>query len=169
MTTIPRRHFTASAVVLAELNSDRPTVLLVHHRKSGLWLYPGGHIEAGETPAEAALREVREETGVAVRPIGGRQFTHPAVLDHPRPWAIIEMPVTDADGSHRHIDMVYMCEVVGSAVIDPQLAEVESARWVPLDQVDSLATPAELLSLIQKAADWAIVSAKWHVKGGSYG
>jgi len=38
--------------------------LLLKHKKLGMWLPPGGHIDEGETPDEAALREVREETGL---------------------------------------------------------------------------------------------------------
>jgi hypothetical protein len=49
VTTI--RHYTASAVVLDD--SDR--VLLVHHNKVGQWLYPGGHTDPNEGPAQAAL------------------------------------------------------------------------------------------------------------------
>jgi NUDIX domain len=47
------RHFTASAIVL----DDNGRVLLVHHNKVGLWLYPGGHIDPNEDPAQSALRE----------------------------------------------------------------------------------------------------------------
>jgi mutator protein MutT len=47
-------------------------VLLVRRAKpprAGEWTLPGGRIEIGEAPADAAVREVREETGVAVRAI----------------------------------------------------------------------------------------------------
>ena len=50
------RHFTASGIVL----SGDDHVLLVEHRKLGCWLYPGGHIDANEDPAQAVLREVVE-------------------------------------------------------------------------------------------------------------
>ena len=40
-------------------------VLLIHHKKLNLWLPVGGHIEPGETPEDAILREVQEEVGCA--------------------------------------------------------------------------------------------------------
>lgn len=45
------------------------TVLLIKHKKLGLWLNPGGHIDPGELPHEAAEREFYEETGVFVEAI----------------------------------------------------------------------------------------------------
>ena len=42
-------------------------VLLHYHKKVRLVLPPGGHIEPNETPAESAIREVKEETGLEVR------------------------------------------------------------------------------------------------------
>lgn len=44
-------------------------VLLVHHNKFDKWVPAGGHIEPGETPAEAASREFLEETGINVEVI----------------------------------------------------------------------------------------------------
>jgi 8-oxo-dGTP pyrophosphatase MutT (NUDIX family) len=51
------RHWTASAIIL---HPSGRSVLLIGHVKSGLLLYPGGHLAAAETLAEAAIREVRE-------------------------------------------------------------------------------------------------------------
>jgi 8-oxo-dGTP diphosphatase len=59
------------AVGVAVVESDR--VLLVRRRyppMQGAWAFPGGFLEAGETPARAARREVLEETGVRVRLAG---------------------------------------------------------------------------------------------------
>ncbi len=48
-------------------NEDRTEVLLVKRRDIPVWVLPGGGVDAGETPAEAALRETREETGYTVK------------------------------------------------------------------------------------------------------
>jgi 8-oxo-dGTP pyrophosphatase MutT (NUDIX family) len=57
----PRIHLVSYFVVLDGVEGK---FLLVDHRKSGLWLPPGGHVEPGEHPQEAVRREVREELGV---------------------------------------------------------------------------------------------------------
>src|SRR3712207_2907004 len=62
------RHFTVSVFVVWE-----GKVLLHFHRKLGMWLPPGGHIERDELPDDAALREVYEETGLRVALVGERR------------------------------------------------------------------------------------------------
>lgn len=145
------RHFTASAIVLDDL--DR--VLLVHHNKVGRWLYPGGHLDPDEDPAQAAQREVLEETGVHSRVIGHDEFVHPAVATHPSPYTIIEMDVYDvAVGAHRHIDFVYVLRAT-SSTLAARRAEVRDVRWVPVAGVGALDTPPELPALVASAAAWA--------------
>jgi 8-oxo-dGTP pyrophosphatase MutT (NUDIX family) len=146
------RHFTASAIVLDGHNR----VLLVHHNKLGRWLYPGGHIDPNEDPAQAAQREVLEETGIHTQVIShSAMFTHPAVTTHATPYTIIEMDVTDAAvGPHRHIDLVYVLRAV-SGNLTAQLDEVRSVRWVPIEELAHLDTPSELPALVDAAAAWA--------------
>jgi 8-oxo-dGTP pyrophosphatase MutT (NUDIX family) len=59
-------HITCTGLVIAP---DGERVLLVHHRRLGRWLLPGGHVEPGDASAEdAARREVVEETGAVLLP-----------------------------------------------------------------------------------------------------
>lgn len=66
MTVVPQ----AGGVVVRS-DGERLSILLVRAKKNPrLWIFPKGHIEAGESPADAALREVREEAGVDGELIG---------------------------------------------------------------------------------------------------
>lgn len=58
------KHFTASVWITSTGKPKK--ILLVHHKKLGRWMQPGGHIEKFENPVEAAIREVKEETGLDI-------------------------------------------------------------------------------------------------------
>jgi 8-oxo-dGTP pyrophosphatase MutT (NUDIX family) len=112
----PEAHFTASAVVV---DAAGERTLLVHHRKSGSWFQPGGHFEPDDaSPAHAALREAREETGLAVHLHGDA----PLDVDvHWIPW-----------DEHWHLDLRYL--VVAEGEPDPQAAEVHAAEWLTWEE-----------------------------------
>lgn len=57
----PRNEYSAGVVI----HAGSPRQYLLLHYPSGHWDFPKGHIEAGETELQAALREVTEETGIA--------------------------------------------------------------------------------------------------------
>ena len=63
------KHFCASAFII---NPKDKKILLVKHSDYDKWLQPGGHIEDDETPEEAAIREVYEETGIKIKLLGER-------------------------------------------------------------------------------------------------
>ena len=100
-------HVTASAVVVG----PRGTVLH-RHRLLGRWLQPGGHLEAGESPPEAARREVAEETGLAAEhPEGG-----PLLLR-------LDVHAAGAALDHTHLDLCYL---LAGPDRDPEPGEGES-------------------------------------------
>ncbi len=126
------RHFTATGYIV---NPARTRTLLVHHRKLGIWLPPGGHLNPDELPHEAALREVLEETGVHARLVPTDEpvltTTGPGVTELPRPWLLLEqrIPATAREPGHRHIDLCYLLEADDLAPPRAQDAEVTAARW----------------------------------------
>lgn len=89
-------------------------VLLLHHRKLNKWLPPGGHIEAGETPDEAAVREVWEETGIRVELVGERALAVEQPYQLVRPRGI---QLESIAPGHEHIDLVYIARVMGDTVL----------------------------------------------------
>lgn len=61
--TNPVSHFCALVAVYDPRNKK---VFAVNHRKAGMWLFPGGHIEENELPKENVIREIKEELGLDV-------------------------------------------------------------------------------------------------------
>lgn len=143
------RHLTASMVVL---DPEAATVLLVHHKATGKWMFPGGHVDEDETPAEAALREVREETGVNARVAGQPVMLLPGMAWHPSPWLTAEIPAPakperpgkPAEPAHTHIDLLFVGIADSRAQVTARLDEVTSARWVAVDGLDGVAARAEV-------------------------
>lgn len=107
-----------------------------------------------EDPAIAAIREVREETGLEIELICESPFSHPKIRAIPRPFAIIEGEVTDRKiGVHLHVDSVYVARPLTATVTLNY--EATGYRWVPVAEVASLPVPAELPALIAAAARYA--------------
>lgn len=101
-------------------------VLLVKRRNepdAGLWGFPGGHVDLGETAMEAAARELHEETGVMAHPV--RYLTNVDVIEH------------HEDGLIRfHFLLVaVLCDYVSGEPIAQD--DVSEARWSRVDDVVS--------------------------------
>ncbi|HMC41280.1 MAG TPA: NUDIX domain-containing protein, partial [Acidimicrobiales bacterium] len=117
-------HVTGSAVVLG------PDGILLHrHKRLGLWLQPGGHLEAGETPWAAARREAEEETGLTFRAWPG-----------PRP-ELAHVDVHAGGGGHTHLDLRYLLEVEGDPVPRPPAGESQDVRWFAWAEAVEVADP----------------------------
>src|SRR5687767_8768669 len=82
--------------------------LLLLHRKLGKWLPPGGHIDQHELPDVAALREVKEETGLDVALLDVGSPLGP-VRRLAQPLCILQEQISPG---HEHIDLIYVARVL---------------------------------------------------------
>jgi len=102
-------HVTSSAIVVG-----RPGVLLLRHRRLGIWVQPGGHLDPGEPLAAGAAREAAEETGLAVaHPPGGPVLTH--------------VDVHAGGRGHTHLDLRWLLLADGQP--QPPPGESQDVAW----------------------------------------
>jgi 8-oxo-dGTP pyrophosphatase MutT (NUDIX family) len=120
-------HVTGSGVVVGPRG-----VVLLEHKRLGIWLQPGGHIDPGETPWEAALRESREETGLAV------SFTGP--VDRHGVPELIHVDVHAGGRGHTHLDLRYLIDG-GDADPAPPEGESQLIGWFDWDVAIDRADP----------------------------
>lgn len=129
-------------------SSDR--ILLVRQRDDSIWSTPGGVIEPDETPADAVVREVHEETGLVVHPkrilgvFGGPAF-------------VVHYPNGDES---QYVMVVFDCNVIGGR-LRADTDETIAARFVAVDEFDRLqASPwtREVLPLLYARPDQTVFS-----------
>jgi 8-oxo-dGTP diphosphatase len=123
-----RRAF--SVAVYARLGQR---VLVIEHRRLATWLPVGGELEAGETPQDAARRELREETGLS-----GEFPVLAGALDG-APAGLLGYEEHEAGSKGLHMNFVFLCEVTSEHVVPN--GEYASWRWVDRAQLTGLESP----------------------------
>ena len=122
--------------------NDDGDVLLIQRGKPprlGQWSIPGGHVEWGESLRDALIREVREETGMAIEPLGLAGFRETIVRD---PENRVE----------RHFVILPFAArwVAGEPCLNEELSE---ACWIELAEVAALPTTPGLTAIVATALE----------------
>ena len=136
-------HFTASAFIVTP---DYSRTLLTFHKKLRKWLQLGGHIDAGENPPVAALREASEESGLQPTSfLPSRLFGPQHLLD----IDIHDIPSTMTEPAHRHFDFRYLfiAEQPEAIQISDESLDL---RWIAFDKVQEFSAEQSLLRMVYK-------------------
>lgn len=110
---------------------------MIHHRRLRTWLPIGGELEAGETPLEAAVRELREETGL----VGS--FRDLAGAAEGVPPGYLGYEEHQAGSKGLHMNFVFVAEVDSEAAVAPN-HEFGEYRWVGRAALDALESPVNV-------------------------
>ena len=146
------KHATASVFLLA------PAVTgwqfgLIEHPRLRRWMLPGGHVEPDENPAEAARREVREETGHDAELLACQFFAAPGRIDQQvitLPLWIVEEhvpPEPRQPSAHIHVDFLYAAT---TRVRTPPATGELPLRWFGPDRLDGLGLFSDTLLLARE-------------------
>lgn len=141
------RDFTVAVFVVYQQH-----VLLHPHAKIGIWLPPGGHIDAPELPDDAAIREVMEEAGIDIDLVGERGVGISSP-DLPRQLVRPEgIQLEDITPGHQHIDLIYFARVSNPpesgfpSVLKPM-------RWVSRDEFAGIGLNEEVTAWANRALE----------------
>ena len=144
--TEPGQHDQTVAAYIFRTDGDEPRALFHVHKKFGKLICMGGHVELDETPWQAVIHEVNEESGYEVQDLyvlqpklrvkqdGIREITI-----HPQPF-FVDTHMNAATHDHWHTDQVYLFTTMVDPSGKPAEGEVQEVRWLTRDEVAS--TPA---------------------------
>jgi len=149
-------HVTGSGIV-----TDGERLLVIHHVRLDRWLQPGGHLDPGETPLQAALRETLEETGAraAAAPWHLRTGLPVDIDAH-----VIPASQKRGEAEHIHFDYRFVLRADPAAEAVVNEAEVSAMRWVTASEAKGLALPADLWRALHRAAELGLLAPGWRYR-----
>jgi 8-oxo-dGTP pyrophosphatase MutT (NUDIX family) len=148
--TTPRGSYCLTVSALVFTDAVEPQVLLHRHKRYPITLQPGGHVESGEHPRPAVLRELREETGIdpdqlmALTPM---KFT-PAMGGFPAPVAL---DVHQVEPGWSHTDLIFAFAIDGLPRSAPAAGESLELGWFTAAQASAHPdVPRRIVDLVEQ-------------------
>ncbi|AET32737.1 NUDIX hydrolase [Pyrobaculum ferrireducens] len=125
---------------------ERGKVLMIRHRRLGVYIYPGGHVEPHETPLETLKREFEEETGLVVEPVGLLHgIKDENVIERPLPLVVLEEVVKYPEETHIHFDLVYLVRRAGGVL--------REGMWIDVSEIDEIETYPNVRQVVRLASE----------------
>lgn len=146
--TEPGQHDHTVSAIIIRVDGDQPKVMLHRHKKLGIYMQFGGHIELDETPWDAIVKEIREESGYDIGQLTILQPTDrlsrmSRATVHPQP-ANYNTHDISAENQHFHTDVVYAFEARDEPYNTPEKGESNDFRLFTHPEL--LDTPEEEIS-----------------------
>ena len=117
--------------------NDENKILMIRSKNEGIWGFPKGHVENGETEIETAIREVKEETNIDVEILENNRFIMNYIIK---------------DTIDKEV-VIFIAKKTSDNII-PQQEEVSEIRWFDIDEaikiVNFLNTKMLLIDIKEK-------------------
>ncbi len=137
------KHLTATVYLVAKIDGEAK-VLLHKHKKHNIWLGIGGHVEKDENPAEAAVREVKEEAGIDIKLFSSKKdfIKTQYVAELAQPFIMLEekISIRPNESAHYHIDCIYFAIVQNPQDVTMQ----EEFLWLSSDELKKVELQKEV-------------------------
>jgi 8-oxo-dGTP pyrophosphatase MutT (NUDIX family) len=138
------RHFTATVLIV-----HRNRVLLHRHKKWGSLLPVGGHLDRDELPEETAVREAKEEAGLAIELYNP---DHTAFSDRRQLVCPMHMLLVNVNEFHQHIDFLFYARA-HTDQLAPLNGESDQLYWLTRAEVVAAEMPENVRILALEALD----------------
>ena len=160
--TDPGQHDLTTTAFIIRTDMDAPRGLVHVHRKLGLLLPVGGHVELDENPWAASIHEIREESGYDINQLKVLQPTERIVkMDgvkvHPVPL-FLQTHEFKKDANHFHVDVGFLYVADKAPANLPDDGEASELLWLTKEEINTRADemPADIAQIYDFCFDVAL-------------